>query len=254
MISAFIITYNEEAKIEACLESLQWVDEIVVVDDFSTDGTAETCKTFPKVKLIQNRFTGFRDQKSFAMSLTSNDWVLELDADERVSEDMREAIISLSDAELNRFDAFSFCRLTNFWGKWIKHGSFYPDYKIRLYNKKKGAWSDSNIHERFIPNGMTKPIAADIIHDQNHDLKTFINRTIRYSELSALDYQSRGREVKWHQYSLRPIYTFFYRYIIRRGFLDGVHGLVISVMGAIGTFYKYMKLYELQKRLGKANH
>jgi len=247
-ISAFMITKNEAAKIDACLDSLGWADEIIVVDDLSSDGTDDICR-HRGVRIKQRPFTGFKDQKSYAMSLTTHDWVLEIDADERVSPEMKESILSLGPADFASNDCFEFKRLTNFWGKWIRHSSFYPDYKGRLYNKHNGVWSKGNVHERFIPTGTTRRLAGDIIHDQNLDLLTYLQRTARYANLSALDLHAQGKLVKWHHVSIRPFYTFLYRYVVRLGFLDGMHGLVISVMGGIGTFLKYMRLYELQKRL-----
>lgn len=247
LISAFVITKNEAAKIGACLASLSFVDEIVVVDDFSTDQTPDICRSHG-VTLHQHRFTGFKDQKSYAMSLVRNDWVLELDADERVSDRMREAILALTGEEMSRYGCFEFKRLTRFWGKWIKHASLYPDYKPRLYCKLGGRWSDGNVHERFIAKGATGRLAGDILHEQDLDLYTYFQRTARYSDLSAADYFARGRRASWHHVTVRPVATFLTRYLIRLGCLEGVHGFVISAIGAMGTFMKYMKLYEIQKR------
>ncbi len=244
-ISAFVITWNEAGKIAACIDSLAWADEIVVVDDLSTDGTLDVCAAHG-VKCVQHKFTGFKDQKSYAMSQVANDWVLELDADERVSPEMREEILGLKAEDFSRYSCFEFRRLTRFWGKWIRHASLYPDYKARLYLRTNGAWSDGNIHERFITGGETKKLPCDIIHEQDLDIHGYFLRTARYADLSAADYFSRGKRAKWHHVTVRPLYTFFYRYFVRLGFLDGVHGFVISVMGSIGTFMKYMKLYELQ--------
>jgi glycosyltransferase involved in cell wall biosynthesis len=245
-ISAFVISRNEALKIADCLKSLKWVDEIVVVDDFSTDGTPEICRSYD-VKFVQHGFTGFKDQKSHAMSLASYDWVLELDADERVSDGMRESILALRKEDFSRFSCFEFRRKTRFWGKWIGHSSLYPDYKSRLYKKLDGEWSAGNIHERFITGGLTKKIAADIVHCQDLDLHDYLLRTVRYANLSALEMHGRGKRARILHFTIRPLYTFFYRYLFRLGFLDGVHGFVISAMGALGTFVKYMKLYELQK-------
>jgi glycosyltransferase involved in cell wall biosynthesis len=246
-ISAFIITKNEAAKIADCLASLAWCDEIVVVDDFSSDATPKICRE-QAVSLHQHSFTGFKDQKSYAMSLAAHDWVLELDADERVTPEMRDAILALGAADLERYDCFEFKRKTRFWGKWIRHASLYPDYKGRLYCRTRGAWSAGNIHERFVVRGATKKLAGEILHPQDLDLYSYILRTARYADLSAADYFSRGRRASWHHVTLRPIATFCTRYLIRLGILDGVHGFVISVMGALGTFLKYMKLYEIQKK------
>ena len=246
-ISAFVITKNEAAKIGDCLASLSFVDEIVVVDDFSTDATPEICRSHG-VSFHQHKFTGFKDQKSHAMSLTSHDWVLELDADERVSEEMKQAILAVDPDDCGRYACFAFKRKTRFWGKWIRRASFYPDYKPRFYCKSRGAWSSGNIHERFIVDGPTGKLAGDILHEQDLDLYTYFLRTARYADLSAADYFARGRRTRWHHVSVRPAFTFLHRYLIRLGVLEGVHGFVISVMGALGTFMKYMKLYEIQKR------
>jgi glycosyltransferase involved in cell wall biosynthesis len=249
-ISAFVISRNEALKIAGCIDSLKWVDEILVVDDFSTDDTQEICRAY-EVKFVQHGFTGFKDQKSYAMSLASNDWVLELDADERVSEEMRDCILALNKEDFSRCSCFEFRRKTRFWGKWITHASLYPDYKPRLYQRQTGDWSEGNIHERFITRGETKKLACDIRHEQDLDLYAYFLRTARYADLSAADYFSHGRRAGWHHVTIRPLYTFLYRYLIRLGFVDGVHGFVISVMGAIGTFIKYMKLYELQNSLSR---
>ncbi len=246
-ISAFIITKNEEKNIEDCLISLSWVDEIIVVDDFSEDNIEVLCKKYG-VKFFRNKFTGFRDQKKYAMELTSNEWVLELDADERVSEEMKEAIKNLKPQDFENFDGFEFKRKNYFWGRWVKHSGLYPDYKLRLYNKKRGRWTEQNIHERFIIKGLSKKIDAPIVHFQTMDLKTFFLKTIRYSFLSAEELYKAGKRAKWHHFTIRPIYTFLYKYFIRLGFLDGIQGFVISVMGAIGTFAKYMFLKEMERK------
>lgn len=247
-ITAFIITKNESTKILDCLISLNWVDEIVVVDDFSTDNTPDICKEFG-VAFHQHIFSSFRDQKALAMSLASYDWVLELDADERVSDEMKNAILALTADDYKRYDCYNFKRKTRFWGKWIQHSSFYPDYKARLYCRTRGAWNDSSVHERFIPNGLTKKLDGDILHEQDLDLLTYLQRIARYANMSASDYYNNGRRAKWHHISIRPAITFLQRYFIRLGFLDGVQGFVISVMGALGTFIKYMRLYEIQNKL-----
>lgn len=244
-ISAFIITKNESAKIAGCLASLDWLDDRVVVDDFSSDGTAEVASQ-RGARLISNKFSGFRDQKRFAMEQAQHDWVLEIDADERVSPEMRAAIQRLSDEDFNGCDGFAFRRLTRFWGKWIRHGSFYPDYKIRLYHRRRGAWSDGIVHERFIPRGRVRRIPVDIIHEQDLDLKTYMARTARYAELSAIDYHRSGKKWSWVDF-LRPLHTFVYRFFIRCGFLDGIHGFLIAVIGASGTFLKYAHLLELTR-------
>ena len=245
-ISAFIITKNNGDKIGDCLQSLTWAGEVVVVDDFSEDATPDICRSFANVRFLQNKFTGFQEQKLFAMSLTANDWVLKMDADETVSATMRESILALTARDFATYSCFEFKRLTCFWGKWIKHGSFYPDYNPRLFHKGMGEWSGVNPHDKFYTRGLTKKLEGDILHFQNWDISTYATRTIYYSTVSAREYRKGGREVKLSDFTVRPLYTFLYRYLVRLGFLDGVHGLVIAVIGALGTFVKYMKIYELQ--------
>lgn len=253
-VSAFIITKNNEQKIGPCLESLRWADEVIVVDDFSADATPDICRRFGNVRFCQNKFEGFQEQKVYAMSLTRNDWVLKVDADEQISEEMKDSILALSAEEFAKYSCFEFKRLTCFWGKWIRHASFYPDYNPRLFNKHNGAWGGINPHDKFMTSGLTKKLAGDILHFQNWDLFTYASRTILYSNISAIEYYKRGRRAKWHNYTIRPLYTIFYRYFIRLGFLEGLQGLVIAIMGGLGTFVKYTKLLELEKQSASAKN
>lgn len=245
-ISAFVITKNNGDKIAGCLASLEWADEVVVVDDFSSDDTPRICSGFPNVRFSQHKFEGFQEQKIHAMSLAANDWVLKVDADEQVTSEMRDSILALTGDDCRENSCFEFKRLTCFWGKWIRHGSFYPDYNPRLFNKHEGAWGGINPHDKFMTQGRTRKLAGDILHFQNWDLYTYACRTALYSNISAIEYYKGGRKAHWHQVTVRPLYTFFYRYFFRLGILDGWHGFVIAIMGAYGTFMKYMKIHELQ--------
>lgn len=245
-ISAFIITKDSVARVGACLESLRWADEIVVVDDFSADGTAEFCRRFGAT-VVSNRFADFRSQKCLAMSLAANDWVLEIDSDERVSDEMRESILRLAPADFTRHAGFAFPRKTRFWGKWLRFGSMYPDWKERLYDRKRGAWSEGSVHERFVLRGPAKRLPGPIVHEQDLDLAEYLARTARYASLSAADQFRRGKRASWHHCTVRPVYTFLYRYVVRLGVLDGIQGFVVSAMGALGTFIKYLRLCELQR-------
>ena len=246
-ISTFVITKNNADKIADCLHSLRWAEEVVVVDDFSTDATPEICRQFPNVRFHQHAFEGFQQQKEHAVWLCTSDWALKMDADERVSEEMREQILLLTAADFTTYSCFEFKRLTYFWGKWIRHASLYPDYNPRLFNRTQGDWGGINPHDKFITRGRTKRINADILHYQNWDLATYASRTVRYSVISAEEYHTRGKRAAWHHFTIRPVYTFLYRYFFRLGFLEGARGLVISFMGALGTFVKYAKLYEFKK-------
>lgn len=245
-ISAIVITNENADRIGACLESLRWVDEIVVVDDFSADGTPDLCRRLG-AKVVPNRFVDFREQKSLAMSLAANDWVLEIDSDERVSDAMRESILRLTPGDFARHAGFAFPRRTRFWGKWLRFGSMYPDWKERLYDRRRGAWSEGSVHERFVLRGPAKRLPGPILHEQDLDLAEYVARTARYATLSAGDQFLRGKRASWHHVTVRPVYTFVYRYVLRLGVLDGIQGVVVSAMGAVGTFLKYLRLYELQR-------
>lgn len=253
-LSAFVITKNNAWKIGGLLESLKWADEVVVVDDFSEDETPQICRSFENVRFFQNRFQGFQEQKVHAMNLTRNDWVLKMDADEEVSPQMRDGILALIDEDYQTYSCFEFKRLTCFWGKWIRHASFYPDYNPRMFDKHQGAWGGINPHDKFMTRGRTKKVPGDILHFQNWDLFTYASRTILYSKISAEEYFERGRRAKWHNYTVRPLWTVFYRYFIRLGFLEGVRGFVIALMGGLGTFVKYAKLLELEKKYDSAKN
>lgn len=246
-ISAFVITKNNADKIDECLESLRWAAEVVVVDDFSTDATQEICRHYPNVRFLQHRFEGFQQQKEYATAQCASDWVLKIDADERVSDEMREAILGLTADDFSRYASFEFKRLTWFWGGWVKRASLYPDYNPRLFLRTGGAWGGINPHDKFITRGRTKKLDVDLLHYQNWDLAAYAQRTTWYSAISAEEYFKRGRRPAWHQLTVRPVYTFLYRYFVRLGVLDGIRGLVVSAMGAWGTFLKYAKLWELER-------
>lgn len=241
-----IITKNNASVIEDCIKSVHnLADEIVIVDDFSEDKTKEICLKYEKVRFIQNKLKSIIEQKQYATDLSANDWVLHLDADERLSEEMRKAILNLTDKDLQDYSCFAFRRLTYFWGKWLRYGSMYPDYKLRLFNKKFSKWGGINPHDKIETKGRIKYIPADILHYQNWDLEKYFQRTIMYNKIFAEEIFKKGKRAKWHHYTIRPFYTFLYRYFFRLGFLDGIQGFVVSVMGAIGTFAKYMFLKEI---------
>lgn len=244
-LSAYVITKNERNKISECLNSLSFASEIVVVDDYSQDGTADQAAAYG-AHVISNRFTGFRDQKQFAMEQAVNDWVLELDADERVSPEMCTALMALTVADFERYDGFAFRRITRFWGKWIRHSSLYPDFKVRLYNRRNGEWYGGRVHERFVPSGEVKQLQVNILHEQDLTMRSYMSRIDRYAELSAMDYAASGRRSSFLDF-LRPLHTFFYRLIIRCGYLDGIHGVIIAYFGAMGTFLKYAYLLEITR-------
>lgn len=248
-ISAVIITYNEERNIERCLESLDGVaEEIIVVDSFSSDRTRAICDKYP-VRFEQHAFEGHIQQKNYALSLTSNDWVLSLDADEALSTDLRESIIKIEEGAAP--DAWEMKRLTNFCGKWVRHTGWYPDKKVRLWKKSIGQWGGQNPHDRVIlRNGVILgQLSGDLLHYSFYSIAEHIQQIQKFSSIAAESAYANGKRSSLvFNILLGPAFTFVKKYFLQRGFLDGYTGLVISVNTAFSKFLKYVKLWELQRR------
>ncbi len=248
-ISGVIITYNEEHNLEDCLVSLQGVvDEIVVVDSFSTDSTESIARQY-QAKFIQNAFEGHIQQKNFAMTQAKHDWVLSLDADERLSEKLKQAILKLK-AEGLQADGYRFNRLNNYCGQWIKHAGWYPDSKIRLWNRQKGQWGGVNPHDTVIMKEETKveQLKLDILHYTYRKMEDHITQMNKFSTIAANEDFKKGK--KSHVFIhliLYPWLNFFKNYIIRLGFLDGYGGFLVCKNGAYYRFLKYAKLRNLHQ-------
>lgn len=252
-ISAAIITFNEEENIEACIQSLLNVaDEIIVVDSFSTDKTEEICKGFKEVKFLKHKFEGHVEQKNYAMRETSNTYVLSLDADELLSSKLQREIIGLKKLPNEFFDAYSMPRLNNYCGKWIRHSGWYPDRKIRLWDKDKGKWGGKNPHDRVImkEGSTTKSLKSDLLHYTTSSISTHIDQINRFSEIAAKQLLKSGKNNgDFLKLIFNPPFTFFKKYIIQLGFLDGFYGFVIAVNSAHSKFLKYAKFYQFRKKL-----
>ncbi len=248
-ISVVIITYNEEDNIERCLESVRGTaDEIVVVDSFSSDRTAEICKT-SGVKLIQHHFEGHIEQKNYALSCAGNDYVLSLDADEALSERLNQSIRA---AKQNwHADGYWVNRLTNYCGKWIRHCGWYPDKKIRLWDRRKGRWGGINPHDHVImdENSRTDHLAGDLLHYSYTTIRDHVSQINSFSDIAARAAFDNGRQSNLVlDVCLNPALTFLKKYFLKLGILDGYEGFLISTSTAYGKFLKYIKLKELQKQ------
>ena len=248
-ISAVIITFNEEKNIARCLNSLKGLaDEIIVVDSFSTDNTREICKEH-QVKFIEREFISYSDQKNWANSQTQYQYVITLDADEALSDALKNSI--LSEKDTLKYDAYSFKRLTNFCGKWIKHTGWYPDKKIRIFNKNKIKWDNKIIHEDLLFDSndiKIKQLEGNLLHYSYYTIDEHIRQINKFSSLKAEALFKKGKKASCIKIFLDPIATFFRLYLIRMGFLDGFYGFVISVNSAHSTFLKYTKLKSLYKQ------
>jgi glycosyltransferase involved in cell wall biosynthesis len=244
-VSAAIITLNEQHNIAGALESVSWADEIIIVDSGSQDRTLEICRGFTD-KIFRREWTGFVDQKNYAVAKASNDWILSLDADERVSPELREEIREEMRSGF-RNDGYSIPRKARFMGRWILHGDWYPDCQVRLFDRRKGKWRGGRVHESVTVAGTTGRMRAEIHHYTYRDFSEYLRKLETYSTLAAMDYSERGRKTAPLMLLAKPLGVFVKAYLLKGGFRDGSAGFVVAVMGAVSVFFKYAKLYEIGK-------
>ncbi len=249
-ISAVIITKNEQNNIRRCLESIQnIVDEIVIVDAFSEDDTLNICQQY-KVHFVQKKFIDFSDAKNFGISLATNPYILSIDADEELSPELKSTILQIKPTLDNI--AYCFNRRTNYCGQWIRFCGWYPDTKLRLFNKSKAQWQGS-IHETLIFNNEVpvKKIHGDLLHYSYTNFYSHVEKLNFYSELQAQNLFEKQKKVSLLKIIFSPIYEFLSTYLLRLGFLEGYNGFVISVMAAHSKLYKFIKLRNLWRHSKK---
>ncbi|HEY0658445.1 MAG TPA: glycosyltransferase family 2 protein [Pyrinomonadaceae bacterium] len=250
-ISAVIIAFNEEANIPGAIESLNWADEIIVVDSESSDRTREIAEGLG-AKIIIQKWLGFSRQKQFAVDSASNDWIFSLDADERVSDELKREITRIKDSSENEIaDGFRISRLTYYMNLPIRHSGWYPDWQLRFYNRKKGVWSDALIHEsvRMSKNSRIEKLKADILHFSVEDAAHH-QRMIgeRYAPLAAAQMFERGQKTSVFKVCSTGFTTFFRTYFLKAGFLDGFAGFCIARFAAHHAFLKHLLLWEIQNK------
>lgn len=249
-ISAYVICYNEEERIRKCLESLEWCDEIVVVDSGSTDSSVRICREFTD-KIFFNEWNGYGNQKNFALSKCSHSWVLNLDADEVVSEELRKAIQSvLEEPQSNAVDGYMLQRVVFHLGHWWTVGGWHPEYRLRLAKRDCVHWSNDPVHEKAILKGRKRKLPGSLYHYTYRNLEDQLARINKYSTLSA---QQLAAEPAISSAALltclltRPVFRFIRFYILKFGFIYGVAGLVVAITDSYYVFLKYAKLWELSR-------
>ena len=246
-ISACIITYNEEKNIRECLESLKWVEEIVVVDSMSSDSTVSICREYTS-SVIQKGWEGHVKQKNFALAQAGNDWVFCLDADERVTPELRQEIERRLSEESNRVDGYYCPRHSYYLGRWINHGGWYPDYKLRLFKKSRGKWGGTDPHDKVLLEGTTKYLQSELHHFVYRNLSHQLQTVDNFSTITARGLDSEGESFTVLKLLFRPSLKFLGTYFLKKGFLDGIPGLIISVVSSFYVFLRYAKLWEKQRQ------
>ena len=243
-LSVCIITFNEERNIRECLESVAWADEIVVVDSFSTDATLDICLELTS-KVYQREWPGWVAQKDYARSMAQHEWVLSLDADEHVSPELRAEIESILEAPEVEYDGFEMPRLAWYMGRWIRHGGWYPGRRVRLFRKSKAQWVGTDPHDRAEVDGRVGRLRGNILHYTYRDFSHHLQTIDRYSTVGAQALFEQGKRSRWFHLVLRPPLNAIRKYVIQLGFLDGLPGVLIALMTAVGTMSKYAKLREM---------
>ena len=238
-ISATIITCNEERNLPRAIESLRCCDEIVVIDSGSTDRTVEVAERFG-ARVLEANWRGYAGQKNYASDMACNDWILSIDADEALSEDLEGEIWHLKKNGAT-CDGYTMPRLAQYLGKWILHSGWHPDRKIRLFDRRKSKWVGEYVHESVVVNGSIGELAGNLLHYTCGSLSEHLKTMDRYTTLAAEEIVARKLPVTYRNLLLDPPWTFFRTYVLQRGFLDGVEGLAIAHMAALYTFIKHAK-------------
>lgn len=253
-ISAIVVCANEEDRIEDCLESLRWCDEIVVVDAFSSDRTPEICRRYTN-RFIQRSWAGYREQKAYAHSQATKDWILLVDADERVTAELRHEIQILLAQQNNTYAGYSVPRLVYYLDRWWWRGGWYPDYGVRLFRRDRGTWGGSDPHEKIIVDGPVRRLRNPLHHYSYRNIEDHFQRINRFTSISSRELKKEGGRWRLSDALLRPAVRFFRSYVVKRGFMEGFAGFYVALSAAVYVFLKYAKLWELEleekKKLGR---
>jgi glycosyltransferase involved in cell wall biosynthesis len=237
-----VITWNEEERLASCLAGLAWADEIVVVDAESSDGTVEVARQFTD-RIVVQPWLGFAAQKNFALTQATGHWILSVDADEEVSGELRDEITVVL-AGAGTAVGYAVPRRNIFWGRWVRHGGLYPDWQIRLFRRGRGRFVDRAVHESVDVDGAVSRLEGTLVHRSYRSVGEFLERANRYSALAAADLVQSGARVGAAQLVFRPLGRFLGMYVFRRGFLDGMPGLLLAGLYAYYVFIRSARVWE----------
>lgn len=247
-ISAIIITFNEEDNIGDCLKSVDWTDEIIVIDSKSADKTVEIASSFTKNIFFTDNLPYYA-KKNLAIEKASSEWILSVDADERVPDELKNEILNTINKPESEYDAYALKRKSFFISKFIKHCGWYPDYVTRLFKKTSGAkFSENLVHEKLIQEGNTGKLNSDLLHYTNRDFEHYLKKLNIYTTYSANEMYSSGKTAGVFDIFFRPAFTFIKMYFLKLGILDGFIGFVLCFLSSIHVFVKYSKLYWLNRK------
>ena len=244
-LSVIIITKNEAVNIRACIESVAWADEIIVVDSGSSDATVEICRELGAQVYVHD-WPGFGMQKNRALGYATKDWVFSIDADERVTHELREEIQSAM--QRGQAEGYEIPRLSSFCGRYMRHSGWYPDYVLRLFRRGSGKFSDDLVHERVILNGPIAKLQQLLLHESFRDLEQLLAKINHYSTAGAQMLHRKNRTASLKKAVGHALWAFFRSYFLRAGFLDGREGFMLAVSTAEGTYYRYLKLMLLAEK------
>ncbi len=246
-LSAVIITFNEEANIRDCIESVRFADEVIVIDSASTDRTVEIAESCG-ARVLSVPWSGYARAKNFGIDQASHDWILLIDADERVSQELAKSIrdrLALTPAHADRCSGYRIARKTWYMNRWIRGSGWYPDWIVRLFDRTEGRVRDVPVHESVTLSGKSGRLSGDLLHQSYRSISDHVRRIDKYTTLAAQQWASEGRRASIVMMLLRPGWEFLRKFIFKLGFLDGVPGLIIAGMHAWYIFLKYAKTYEL---------
>jgi glycosyltransferase involved in cell wall biosynthesis len=244
-VSVIVITFNEEENIEECLQSVQWAAEIIVVDSCSADRTVEIAKRFTD-QVWTTEWKGYGEAKAYGLARATREWVLWLDADERVTPELAGEIRRIV-AQRSAEAGWEVARRAYFIGKWIRHCGWYPGYVVRLFRKEAAQFSTPHVHERVELTGATGRLKNDLLHYTDETIFHYLAKFDRYTTLAAQDLGERRRTTSWYDLLIRPPFMFVKMFFLKKGFLDGMHGFVLSLLSSAYVFMKYAKAWELGK-------
>jgi glycosyltransferase involved in cell wall biosynthesis len=245
-ISATFITFNEGARLEEALQSVSWADEIIVVDSGSTDGTIEIARRLA-TRVETRGWPGYAAQKNHAASLCAHDWILSLDADERVSHALADSLRTWRQSDPPEA-GYRVARVSRYLGRWIRTTDWYPDWQLRLYDRRRGAWHAARVHESVRVNGAVGVLSGELQHYPYRDVSDHLRRIDQYTTLAALELRDRGRRASVASMLTQPPAAFLRNYILRRGIMDGRVGLIVSLLNSYYVLLKFVKLLELEQR------